>query len=536
MSYMLNNPKIYTLSKPPSPAEPYLNTVRHSKLIGQFEKNGNTSHTINSEGMVDFYFLLPAGEDFERLADQAEEFKLILGTNGEIDFDIIYQEIEIEGRFHFESNAPLDNYSLRSLVKAGNVTVYYINYRDGKYVCLGLKTIQIPFMLRFDIQRYLTGKKPLLFPKFERELLPDKVLTKPRLLKNAWGYYLDLTAMANRVGNLEEASEIISRYILHSLASLQKSRHNHIMNDSLQIWVGRKISLNHLNQPAEYHCIYLAGNKVMGDPEKDAADKLFRKTLGELPEYEKTQWVSPLAEEGIPLAVMIKKKLFRLHITKEFYAKSAKLFQNMYQKQEGYVSHYEKMVIYRKENPLETKVYNILERRNKKNLRLNRLTLKELLELVITGREEDLPQIFDNLAHVKACDLDEIMVSLSEKYGTKIEPFLIPLLNSAGFKLKTAAMMGLGMIESVQAVPLLLERLCGSPKESSHAKYALAMIGDSVLPFLVPLLTGKKAQIRGRAVETLALIGTPQAISEIRNMKKDRSNLVEKAKKGLPEF
>jgi len=522
--------KIYTMSKPPTPEDPYLHPARHSRIIRQFRRERNATHTLNSGGEVDFYLLLDIEDDIEELTDSSEEFGLDIRSREWVDLEIYYRD-EILGTFHFDFDNPMDCQSLKYLLDKKHVNIYYINTDGDEYICSGFKTVYLPRMLCYDIRRHLEGRKPLLLPTFGEDYVSDEYITTDVLMRDAWGFYLDFTALLNRIGRLEEAEEIVTRHILHGVARLQRARRQNIKNDRLMLWVGRRVTINRADGPGEYYSIYLSGELFCGNKSKDTAAKIIEEILAELPEFEKSTWVSPLAEEAIPLVVLVNSHLYRINLTNRFYSLSDNIFKQKYLPHEEYKSYYQRVLASNKANRKGTKVYDFFEKRRKKYYESGqKMSSQDLLNLIRRGNEKDLPWIFENLERIKARDMDEILVSLCEKYKKKIEPFLLPFLNSTRHPLKAVAILGLGMIESVKAIPPLVDNVKGARREASLAKYALALIGEPALPLLMPLLTDKKAEIRVRGIETLALLGTPSAISAIRDMKKDRSIKVEQAK------
>ena len=522
--------KIYTLSKPPTPQEPYLHPVRHGRIVRHFRRKGNATHTLNSWGEVDFYLLLDLEDDIEELTDCSEEFGLDISDKEWIDLEIYYED-KILGVFHFDFGNPMDYQSLKYLLAKKQVNIYYINSEGDEFICAGFKCLNLPRMLCYDISRHLEGKKPLLLPIFGENCLSDDYITSDILMRNAWGFYLDFTSLLKRIGRVDEAEEIVTRHILHGIARLQRNRRHNIKNDRLILWVGRIITVNSSSGPREYYSIYLSGQLLTGNLSKDPAARIMEEVMGELPEYEKTAWTSALAEEAIPLAVLSGGYLYRINLTDRFYTLSDKAFKEKCLPGEGYSSYYHQVLNSLQAGGIETKVYDLLEKRREKYSELGRkISYEELLNLIRRGDEKDLPRIFENLEHVKIKDMDEILVSLCEKYRKKIEPFLLPFLTSDRHPLKAVAILGLGMIESVKAAAPLVESVRGAKREASFAKYALALIGDPVLPFVLPLLTDKKAEIRIRGIDILALVGTPGAFKAIRDMKKDRSSRVEQAR------
>lgn len=358
--------KIITNSKPPSPQEPLLQKGRHFRIIEHFEKKGNACHTLNSQGKVDFYLLLREDQDFEDLASSSEDIILKFSSKETIQLEICYKDTGFKGSFRFDLKQPLDKQSLISLIGTRTLNVYYINLLDENYVCLGLKTLQIPPMLIYDLWRFVLGQKTLSLPRFSKESIQDDRLPETMFLCKAWGFYLNYTALLKRIGNLEEAEEIVSRHILHLMARLQKSRRVKIENGLILIWVGRKIGLSKNGETVEFYSLYLNTPDCTGEKTKDDIAQLTERMLKELPEFEKMAWVSPLAEESVPLSLLYQGRLYRISLNNSFYAKGAELFRAHYLPAANYISYYEKILAAKKESQPETKVYDLLEIRKKK--------------------------------------------------------------------------------------------------------------------------------------------------------------------------
>ena len=524
--------KIYTMSIPPTPQEPYLHPVRHGRIIRHFRKKGNAIHTLNSGGEVDFYLLLDPEDDLEELTHSNEDFGLDISDKEWLDLEIYYEDTAL-GVFHFDFYNPMDCQSLKHLLNKKQVNMYYINLESDEYVCAGFKTISLPRTLCYDISRRLEGRKPLLLPMFAENCLSDEYITADVLIKNAWGFYLDFTALLNRIGRIDEAEEIVTRHILHGMARMQRNRRQNIKSDRIILWVGRKIRVNSSDKPCEHYSIYLSGQLFTGSWSKDAAARIMEEAIAELPEFENLAWTSAVAEEAIPLAILTGGYIYRINLTDRFYALADMTFTEKYltREEEGYESFYHKAQTSSQGGAIGPKVYDLLEKRREKYSQSGRkISYEELLNLIRRGDDKDLPWIFENLEQIKIKDMDEILVTLCEKFKKKIEPFLLPYLTNSRHHLKAVAILGLGMIESVEAVPPLIESVRGAKRDAAFAKYALALIGDPVMPFVLPLLTDKRAEIRIRGIDILALVGTPGAFKAIREMKKDRSSKVEQAR------
>lgn len=537
MSERKNTPKIYTFYRPPSPEDPYLHPGRHSPIIDCFDHCSNTCHTLNSAGEVDFYFLLPGDLEIEYLLNEDEDLDLLFEQPRGLEMVISYPSDRetIKGCYFFSLSDPMHVYTLQWLAANKRLNIYYIVLYEGEYVCTGVKCVDLPEIVSYELLRCLEGKKPLLFPKFHYHSLSDEVLTEELLRREAWGFYVDYSGMKSKIGNAPEAEEIISRHILHGLALLQRSRRPKIKEDLLVFWVGRKICLNPHDKPSEYYSIYLSGDLLNGHDSRDPVRRVMEEVLGEIPEYRGSSWVSPVAEEGIPLVVLRNNHLYRLELSPRFYNSAHHIFQKYHLPHDGYQSYYQEVLGMGMYNKSHARIYTFPDKSRGKGVQnLNEakpFSREELLDVIEEGREENLSRIFATIPRIPAKDLDEIVVTICEKYKKKAEPYFIAYLEAAQFPLKAAAIMGVGILESVKAIPHLIEIIKGPARAAAYAKYALGMIGEPAFPFVEPLLRDRKMEIRIRAIETLSLIGSREAYEAIANMQKDRSAKVEQARK-----
>lgn len=504
-SFDTRNMKIYTLSIPPSPEDPYLNPNRHQRIIKRFKRGDNVCHTLNSQGEVDFYLLLATEEDFDEYPEMIEEFGLNIQKDNKLQIELYYDE-ELFGTFHFDLNNQLDSYCLSFLAEYKRINIYFINTVEEDYVCYGFKTINLPSALCYDLSRQLTGQRPLTLPNFNQDY-SDDFITKDLLLSKAWGFYVDYTALLERLGSNEEAEEIISLHILHGMARLQKSRRKAIMEDKLILWVGRRISLDCQDRPKEYYSIYLSGAGLTGRMSRDIATSIIQEALQELPEYWGNEWVSPLAEEAVPLVVLTEHNLYRLKLGERFYALSRQLFMENYRTSINYQSYYDRLYLLQNEKN-DTKIYNLwLKRWEQGYDETKQLPVRDIEVLIESGKEEDLTRIFMLLAKVPERDLDNLIVKLCETYQSQVEPYLLIGLQATLPHLRAAALLGLGILESTQAIPSLVRLIRLEVSDSLTIWDTLLMIGDPAVPALAELLHEPVPAIREKALETLKLLG-----------------------------
>jgi len=516
------NSKIYTLSVPPSAADPYLHPNRHYRIIRKFQSGCNACHTLNSLGEVDFYLLLPLEEDYEVFPEKEEVFGLKLSRDNKLLIEIYYDD-ELYGTFAFDRHNQLDSYSLRFLVTQKKVNIYFICLLDEYFVCYGFKSINLPSVLTYDLARHLKGQEPLLLPHFSQDWYSDHFFNQEMLLRKAWGYYLDFTAMTSRMGSQDEAEEIVSLHILNAMARLQKSRRKKIREDQLIVWVGRRISLDRFDKPKEYYSVYLSGLYLTGLKKQDLAAGIFEESFKELPEYWGAEWVSPLAEEAIPLVTLSENKIFRLDLSQRFYFLSQRLFSELYQSGPEYQSNYAKLLLMQNEKT-NGKLYNLWLRRWERGYDNNeQMSAAEIEKLIARGQEQDLTRIFMLLASVPEREIDDLIVKICEKYQKKAEPYLLAGLQVSVSAMQEAALLGLGILESEQAIPVLL-KLIRQGSDSLAIWDTLLMLGDSAVQALAELIKDPVPKVRMQALKTLKLIGSPAALELIRTAGKEKRN------------
>jgi hypothetical protein len=532
MNQRINNSKLYTLSVPPNPEDPILHPVRHAQIINCFETGGTACFTMNSEGEVDFYVLLFPEDNLSEFPNNQEQFELNLNKIRYLELMLNYEEEKTAYLLSFDRNNAMDLHILDWLVQEERVNIYFINYFEGEYICIGYKVTELPKELTYDLERYLQGKRSLLLPRFDESFISDINITRDWLLRKAWGFYLDYTAMVNRIGTINDTEEIVSRHILDAIACLQQNGGKRNKKDYLIMWIGRKIRLSENNKPVEFYCLYLSGDSITND-KQDTIKKIMEESLQEIPEYRESLWVSPLAEESIPLVAIKSDIICRFNLTNNFYYLSDVLFKQYYSQDKDYASYYNKILNYSKKT-LESKVSSLVKKRKDRNRILGeKLTPGEIMNLVKWGSEEDLALIIENIEELDKDSLDEAIYVLSKRYKISVEPYFLSLMNTPSDELKGSAIIGLGLIESIKSIPLLADVLRGDEKEAAMALDAFSMIGDPAVPYLAALLKEKHTNLRLRAVKALGLIGTQKALELLNDMCKDKSIRVEKLKKTI---
>lgn len=534
------NLNIYTLKRPPTQENPYLNPSGHEAIINYLSNKGNAYHCLNSEGEVDFYFCIPY-DDYDFL-EETEEIGVNIPKDDPKRVEVIFDDGEFSGAFIFRMDDPLDTYSLSWLILKKRVNIYYVCEIHDEFVCMGIKNLYLPFSLCYDLQRYQDGKKQLYLPRFDDRIITSSELSTEIITSKAWAFYVDYGKLLKQTGNADEVEEIISRHLLHGIAKIQRSRKQTIRGDSLLFWVGKKIMVNDAEEPAEYYSVYISSLSFTGSQSQDYAATLMKRALEELSGGLRLKWIEPLGEEALPLVLSAEHRLHKIHLTLELYERCHGIFQSKYCHHRDYIDYYQQLIRLQGAKR-ESKVHDIFERKGAKapdidvhGKLLEENDLQHLINVINKGDERDLPEIFNKIVQLKPREIDEVLINLYDKFRDKSEPYLLSLISSPHYHLMAAGILGVGMIESKNALPVLIDKLRGKKEEANLAKYALALIGESSIQYLLPLLEDKKAEYRVRAIETLTLIGAPAAINSIRSLKKDRSARVEEARRKALDY
>lgn len=354
----MKNRKVFSLNTPPSADSPYLYETRHGDIIRCFARSGNACHILNTNGDVDLYFLL-SEDDNEDIVSWQEDF--VLNTlKKQVELEL-YCDDKLKGVFTFRLESPLDVNNLRCLLETRRANIYYITRLEEQFVCAGVKSIMLPAFLCYDAIRLLEGKRALLLPDFSNNFITDNLITEEILVKKAWGYYLDFSAMLKRIGNQDDTEEIITRHFLDSITRLQKSRLASVSKDVLFFWIGRSVS-GHKGAPCEFYSTYISGYHLNGEPAKDYAHRIIEGAFREIPEFLGARWVSPIAEEAVPMAAVYNGDFYRVKLTERFYKESSAIFRENYRPDPAYTSFYERIVSTYATEPARPKVYNLTER------------------------------------------------------------------------------------------------------------------------------------------------------------------------------
>ncbi|MDX9872394.1 MAG: hypothetical protein RBT41_08250 [Clostridia bacterium] len=352
------NKKVFSIHRPPSADAPYLYESRHGEIIRHFNETGNACHVLNTSGDVDLYFLL-SDNDNEEIISSQEDF--VLNTlKKQVELEL-YWDNKLKGVFSFRLLNPLDINNLRYLLESRSANMYYITRLDDQYVCAGVKTVLLPAFLCYDAIRLLEGKKALLLPDFSNNYVTDNLITEEILTKKAWGYYLDFTALLQRIGNQDDTEEIITRHFLDSITRLQKSKLASVHKDTLFFWIGRSIT-GHKDTPCEYYSTYISGRHLNGEPAKDYAHRIMEEAFREIPEFIGARWVSPIAEEAVPMAVVSDNQFYRIKLSEKFYTLSNDIFKENFLTDPAYTSFYQRIASTYATETVRPKIYNLTER------------------------------------------------------------------------------------------------------------------------------------------------------------------------------
>jgi hypothetical protein len=352
--------RIFGLGKPPTFEYPYLDPFHHRKIIESFKADKTALHYINIRGEVDFFILLPQEDIFDGILAVKEDLSLTLQADRTVNLVIDYSGLDMMESlsFAFNLNHDMDRYCMEWLSRYELISLYYMVYTAEEYVCVGLKTLCLPFALWYDLSRYLAFKGPLRVPKMLAEEISDQHLTGKLLISPAMGFYINFSELIRRFGEEPLAEEIFYRHFLHGLSRIQMTRRREIREQSVYVWINRQIVLNLHDQPDVIYGVFLLIQQHF-DKHLDALYSLFSVSFNELPEFMGTKVVFPLEEEGIPVIVIEKGTVERIHLTREFFLRAKGVFLDRYMKQENYKSCYERFMDVSQKKDAQNKVVDL---------------------------------------------------------------------------------------------------------------------------------------------------------------------------------
>jgi hypothetical protein len=113
-------------------------------------------------------------------------------------------------------------------------------------------------------------------------------------------------------------------------------------------------------------------------------------------------------------------------------------------------------------------------------------------------------------------EVDELVGSL-RLFGPPLVPYLIPLLPDSKKSTAACAMRTLGYLGGDEAAKALVQQLTLLPTKSEPTE-ALVIMGEQAVPFLLPLLTDHKADVREMAVFALGKIGDANSLTLLEEM------------------
>jgi hypothetical protein len=419
--------------------------------------------------------LLPDENLFDGIMAVKERLSLTFQKNKVVALTVDYEALDMMENpcFRFSLDREMDRYCLEWLSQYETISLYYMvaSSDEGgwEYVCVGLKTLSVPFTIWYDIKRYVSLKGPLRAPYFLAEDISDRCLTGKLLVSPAMGFYVDFSKLILRFESEDFAEEVFHRHFFHGLSRIQFTRRKEVREQPVYVWVNKQVAINEDNRPSEMYGVFLQVQHQNFEKTRDALYSLFSACLGELPEFAGSKIAFPLAEEGIPAAVIEKGTLGKFRVTNEFLLRAKGVFQDRFAKDRKYKSCYERLMIYSQEQKSSGKIVRLLK--------------------IQTGEDER-------------------------------RLFMEPEFTDQKFRTEV-------LEEINRSFPEMLETLSMADKESEQLKETLILLGDAVFPCILPLLSDSREQVRINAVEIMGLLGSARALDAVMNMPKDVSADVE---------
>jgi hypothetical protein len=469
--------KIFGLGRAPTFEFPYLDSSHHKAVKEAFQSGQNAIYDINNKGEVDFFVLLPDENLFDGIMAVKERLSLTFQKNKVVVLTVDYEELDMmeNPRFNFSLDREMDRYCLEWLSQYETISLYYMvalgGDGEGEYVCVGLKTLSVPFTLWYDIKRYVNLKGSLRIPYFLPDDISDRCLTGKLLVSPAMAFYVDFSKLIRRFESEDFADEVFHRHFFHGLSRIQFTRRKDIREQPVYVWVNKQVTINEDNRPSEMYGVFLQVQHQNFEKTRDALYSLFSACLDELPEFAGSKIAFPLEEEGIPAAVIEKGTLGKFRLTTEFFLRAKGVFQDRFTKDRKYKSCYERLMIYSREQKSKS---------SGKIVRLLKMKTGEDEQRILMGTE-----------------------FTDQKFRTEI------------------------LEEINKSFPEMLETLNMADKESEQLKETLILLGDAVFPCILPLLSDSREQVRINAVEIMGLLGSARALDAVMNMPKDVSADVE---------
>ena len=136
--------------------------------------------------------------------------------------------------------------------------------------------------------------------------------------------------------------------------------------------------------------------------------------------------------------------------------------------------------------------------------------------LSATRKPEFIEPIVNILDKITWDEVDDLAGSLC-LFNLPIVPHLISLLPTAKKSTAACAMRTLGLIGGAKASEALVEQLITLPTKGEPTE-ALVTMREQALPFLTPLLTHSKADVRAVAAYAIGKIGDKSSLPILENM------------------
>jgi hypothetical protein len=440
--------KIFGLGRAPTIDSPYLDSSHHRAVKEAFQSGQIAVYDISIKGEVDFFVLLPDENLFDELLTVKERLLLTFQKNKVVVLSVDYSELDMmdSPSFNFRLDHTMDRYCLEWLSRYEIISLYYmVADDDGEYVCVGLKTLSLPFTLWYDIKRYVNQKGPLRTPYFMPEEIPDRRLTGKLLISPAVGFYVDFCKLAQRFGSEALAEEVFHRHFFHGLSRIQFTRRKEVREQAVYVWVNKQVTINGNNQPSEMYSVFLQVQLQYFERSRDALYSLFSACFDELPEYAGSKIAFPLEEEGIPAVVIEKGSLGKFRLTREFFLRAKGVFQDRFAKHRRYKSSYERLLNSSQEHEFSGKIINLPR-------------AKEAGEAQKPSAKVDLseeiyklyPEILEKLS-MKDKESEQVKDTLI-LLGDAIFPCILPLLSDSREQVRINAVEIMGLLGSARAL------------------------------------------------------------------------------------
>jgi hypothetical protein len=451
--------KIFGLGRAPTIDSPYLDSSPRKAVEEAFQSGRNAVYDINNKGEVDFFILLPDENLFDGILDVKERVSLTFQKNRVVALSVDYSELDMleNPTFDFRLDQMIDRYCLEWLSRYEIISFYYMVTDDeGEYVCVGLKTLSVPFTLWYDIKRYVNLKGPLRTPYFMPEEISDRRLTGKLLISPAVGFYVDFSKLVQRFESEACAEEVFHRHFFHGLSRIQFTRRKEIREQAVYVWVNKQVAISGDNRPSEMYSVFLQVQRQNLEKSRDALYSLFSACFDELPEFAGSRIAFPLEEEGIPAVVIEKGSLGKFRLTHEFFLRAKGVFQDRFAKHRKYKSCYERLMNSSREREFPGKIVNLLKIKKAGDDPKTSVG-SEILEEIY----KSYPELLETLSVMdkESERLKDTLIML----GDVIFPCILPLLSDSREQVRINAVEIMGLLGSARA----LNAVMSMPKDVS---------------------------------------------------------------------